>query len=119
MKKIALLVLPALLLGACSENIHSNKSLRNVSSHKDVSQKIHKGMTQDQVRQTLGEPVVKNRLNDQSIWQYWHRETDLGSTAKVLSSVFTGNFAQDEKILNIFFNNEGIVTNFTFQSEDR
>jgi len=116
--KYILIFVSLFLLSACSENIHSNKSLRSVSSYEDVRKLVHEGMTKEQVRNSLGEPMIKNVINRQSIWLYGYRKRNLNTTAKVLSSVFTGDFAGDVKRLTIIFNDQGLVTNINYEEEN-
>ncbi len=89
-------------LSACIPG--SNPEL-NGMTYAEAKQKIRNGMTKEQVREIMGNPLHSQTINGQTTWAY----TGLGFRADILNP-FTLRQGVSQTILTVVFNQSGRVT---------
>jgi len=118
MRKISIVgvAVVALIVSGCFSS--GNKVLKN-ATRETVSQKIVKGeTTKEQIRAAYGDPVSTSFTDSgNEIWKYqWDKTHSKAINFVPVVNFFVSGAKGKRKELVVFFNQNGIVTNFSISS---
>lgn len=118
MKKIALLVVSAILLTSCASA--GNTKLKNITIEQ-VKQHIVEGKTtKEEVEKLYGSPDSASFTeNGNEIWTYRYREatSHVSNFIPVVSIFSTGQTVKTKEII-VLFNQNNVVQRFTMRNSD-
>jgi len=103
-------------IGCGVTNIHSSKSISEITSQQQAQEIIQVGMTMEQVIARLGKPTNQSSYNGITRWNYVNQKTNY--TGKKLISAGLGlAVLPDQKILGVSFGTDGLVQSVDFSQQ--
>lgn len=106
-----------LLLVGCATV--GNSSLRN-ETVESIDDTLVVGQTMEQVRTALGDPMMNSRSSDGvRIWIYSFSEAQISATTFIpVVGLLDSNVSTSAKVLQITFDEDGLVADFTMTESD-
>ena len=102
------------LPGCSVRNIHSNDSIKDISSYDEARKEISNGMTMDEVRARWGEPAAKTSQNNQTIWHYAYVVSNFNP---LVAAMVIYQDAGESKTITVTFDKSGRVSDLNFSSQ--
>lgn len=114
--KPALLLAILLLVGCYTAG---NSSLQN-ETVESIEETLAVGQTMGRVHETLGDPVIDTRSSDGlRMWTYSFSEAQISATTFIpIVGLLDSNVATSTKILQITFDEDDLVVDFTMTESD-
>lgn len=103
-------------VGCGVTNIHSSKSISEISSQQQAEEIIQVGMTMDQVSARLGKPTNQSSYNGITRWNYVNQRTNY-TGKKLLAAGIGLAVLPDQKILGVSFGTDGLVQSVDFSQQ--